>query len=198
MPRYRMDSTLCARRWASTNAAVQTTAIDQTAGVVNLATALHMRRRSGSPRLGRSILSARLTPHRIGAALAYTPRYALFTLVGIAGEDDVDATDLITPRQQSSASKRPKGNSSLNGGKLHAPRPAAGRLAATVRSVPREPALGPQASAELRDQLLSELNELGPASVVGSLFFSGSDRCAQSAASLPDLYPKQSTWAQGQ
>jgi hypothetical protein len=34
--------------------------------------------------------------HRIGwgAALTYARRYALFTLVGIAGEDDLDAPDL--------------------------------------------------------------------------------------------------------
>ena len=31
------------------------------------------------------------TPHRMGAALTYARRYALFTLVGIAGEDDIDA-----------------------------------------------------------------------------------------------------------
>src|SRR5690349_4359577 len=33
-------------------------------------------------------------PHRLGAALTYARRYALFTLVGIAGEDDLDAPDL--------------------------------------------------------------------------------------------------------
>jgi hypothetical protein len=34
------------------------------------------------------------TPRRMGAALTYARRYALFTLVGIAGEDDLDAQDL--------------------------------------------------------------------------------------------------------
>src|SRR5208282_5212523 len=34
------------------------------------------------------------TPRRMGAALTYARRYALFTLVGIAGEDDLDAPDL--------------------------------------------------------------------------------------------------------
>jgi hypothetical protein len=33
-------------------------------------------------------------PQRMGAALTYVRRYALFTLVGIAGEDDLDAPDL--------------------------------------------------------------------------------------------------------
>src|SRR5207247_1506481 len=36
-------------------------------------------------------------PQRMGAALTYARRYALFTLVGIAGEDDLDAPDLCTP-----------------------------------------------------------------------------------------------------
>jgi hypothetical protein len=31
------------------------------------------------------------------AALTYARRYALFTLVGIAGEDDLDAPDLLSP-----------------------------------------------------------------------------------------------------
>jgi hypothetical protein len=38
----------------------------------------------------------------MGAALTYARRYALFTLVGIAGEDDLDAPDLMG--QQSSVS----------------------------------------------------------------------------------------------
>jgi ERF superfamily len=33
-------------------------------------------------------------PQRMGAAQTYARRYALFTLVGIAGEDDLDAPDL--------------------------------------------------------------------------------------------------------
>jgi ERF superfamily protein len=33
-------------------------------------------------------------PHRIGMALTCARRYALFTLVGIASEDDLDAPDL--------------------------------------------------------------------------------------------------------
>ena len=31
------------------------------------------------------------SPHRMGAALTYARRYALFAMVGIAGEDDLDA-----------------------------------------------------------------------------------------------------------
>src|SRR5215469_18740823 len=39
-------------------------------------------------------LAETAAPHRMGAALTYARRYALFTLVGIAGEDDLDAPDL--------------------------------------------------------------------------------------------------------
>jgi hypothetical protein len=39
-------------------------------------------------------LSDMAAPRRMGAALTYARRYALFTLVGIAREDDLDAPDL--------------------------------------------------------------------------------------------------------
>ena len=55
-------------------------------------------RGNGSPRTGRFVRSSETaTPHRMGAALTYARRYALFTLVGIAGEDDLDAPDLMAP-----------------------------------------------------------------------------------------------------
>jgi hypothetical protein len=58
-----------------------------------------------------------------GAALTYARRYALFTLVGIAGEDDVDAPDLLPPEQQASKPNEPMagGNNRLNCGHRHAP-----------------------------------------------------------------------------
>jgi ERF superfamily len=34
-------------------------------------------------------------PPRMGAALTYARRYALFTLVGIAGEEDLDGPDQL-------------------------------------------------------------------------------------------------------
>jgi ERF superfamily len=96
----------------------------------------------------------------MGAALTYARRYALFTLVGIAGEDDVDALDLVTPQQEASEPGEPKGNGSLNVGQSHALPGAAGRSGAAIRSHPGQPALGPEASAELHDRLLDELHEL--------------------------------------
>jgi len=93
---------------------VQTTAIDQAAGVVNLTTVLaHSSGEWIASDWPVCAVADTSTPRRMGAALTYARRYALFTLVGIAGEDDVDAPDLITPRQQSSESERPKGNGTL-------------------------------------------------------------------------------------
>jgi hypothetical protein len=56
-------------------------------------------------------------PHRMGAALTYARRYALFTLVGIASEDDLDAPDLISPSQPTPEyNRRPRrGNGGLDG-----------------------------------------------------------------------------------
>jgi hypothetical protein len=158
-------------------ATVQTTAIDQTAGVVNLTTVLaHSSGEWIASDWPVCAVADTATPRRMGAALTYARRYALFTLVGIAGEDDVDAPDLATPQQQSPGPERPKGIGSLNGGQLHAPYPAPGRSTAKIRSVPREPTLDPAASADLRDRLLGELNELA----------SGDDAALWAHRSLPE------------
>jgi hypothetical protein len=37
------------------------------------------------------------SPQRMGSALTYARRYALFTLVGIAGEDDLDSPEVQDP-----------------------------------------------------------------------------------------------------
>src|SRR3954466_6070037 len=76
-------------------ATVQTTSIDDAAGLIRLTTTL-------APSSGEWVasdwpvcpVSETAAPHRMGAALTYARRYALFTLVGIAGEDDLDAPDL--------------------------------------------------------------------------------------------------------
>src|SRR6202049_1897348 len=82
-------------------ATVQTTAIDQAAGVVNLTTVLaHASGEWIASDWPVCSVSDTSTPRRMGAALTYARRYALFTLVGIAGEDDLDAPDLTTPTGQ--------------------------------------------------------------------------------------------------
>jgi hypothetical protein len=101
-------------------------------------------------------------PHRMGAALTYARRYALFTLVGIAGEDDVDAPDLSTPGQQTAEPERPKVNSDgrPNGGRYHTPQRGPDRGQRTDRSRSTQPMLGSAASAELRDRLVAELSDV--------------------------------------
>src|ERR1700681_3318428 len=76
-------------------ATVQTTAIDQAAGLVNLTTMLaHASGEWISSDWPVCPITDMASPRRMGAALTYARRYALFTLVGIAGEDDLDAPDL--------------------------------------------------------------------------------------------------------
>src|SRR2546423_5664840 len=76
-------------------ATVQTTAIDQAAGIVNLTTMLaHASGEWIASDWPICAVAETANPQRMGAALTYARRYALFTLVGIAGEDDLDAPDL--------------------------------------------------------------------------------------------------------
>jgi hypothetical protein len=76
-------------------AIAQTTEIDRANGMVNLTTMLmHTSGEWISSDWPVCQLSETSAPRRMGAALTYARRYALFTLVGIAGEDDLDAPDL--------------------------------------------------------------------------------------------------------
>ena len=76
-------------------ATVQTTAIDQATQAVSLTTVLaHSSGEWIASDWPVCALSEMATPRRMGAALTYARRYALFTLVGIAGEEDLDAPDL--------------------------------------------------------------------------------------------------------
>src|SRR5215470_14123015 len=76
-------------------ATLQTTAIDQAAGMVHLTTTLaHASGEWIASDWPVCPVAETANPQRMGAALTYARRYALFTLVGIAGEDDMDASDL--------------------------------------------------------------------------------------------------------
>jgi hypothetical protein len=144
-------------------ATVQTTAIDRAVGVVNLTTVLaHSSGEWIASDWPVCAVADTATPRRMGAALTYARRYALFTLVGIAGEDDLDAPDLLPPEQQTSKPSEPKGggNGQLNGGHLHAPQSPAVRRNGKVQTNSAEPPLGAEASAKLRDRLLGEINDL--------------------------------------
>jgi hypothetical protein len=52
----------------------------------------------------------------MGAALTYARRYALFALVGNAGEDDLDAPDLNSPEPPEAENKKPSSNGGSRGG----------------------------------------------------------------------------------
>src|SRR3974390_536954 len=78
-------------------ATVQTTSIDESAGIVRLSTVLaHASGEWIGSEWPVCAGSEAATPPRMGAALTYARRYALFTVVGIAGEDGVDAPGLTT------------------------------------------------------------------------------------------------------
>jgi hypothetical protein len=140
-------------------ATVQTTAIDQAAGVVNLTTVLaHSSGEWIASDWPVCAVADTATPRRMGAALTYARRYALFTLVGIAGEDDVDAPDLLPPEQQASKPDEPEARG--NGRHLHDPQYSAARRNGKLQSNPTEPPLAPDASAALRDRLLGGIDKL--------------------------------------
>src|SRR3954462_2050668 len=77
-------------------ATLQTTAIDEASGQIRLTTLLaHASGEWISSDWPVCAISETASPQRMGAALSYARRYALFALVGIAGEDDLDAPDLL-------------------------------------------------------------------------------------------------------
>jgi hypothetical protein len=144
-------------------ATMQTTAVDQTTGIVNLTTVLaHASGEWIASDWPVCAVTDVAEPHRMGAALTYARRYALFTLVGIAGEDDLDATDLLPPAPKSDEVKgRTNSEIRLNGGAQHRSmqRPAVGRDGRDSTTRP-EKALGSDASVLVRDRLLEGLDAL--------------------------------------
>ena len=141
-------------------ATVQTTAIDQGAGIVNLTTVLaHSSGEWIASDWPVCPIAETSTPHRMGAALTYARRYALFTLVGIAGEDDLDAPDLATPSSRMPETPAAVGNGQLNGKSGRSPRQDRNGGAKANPT----PVLEPGASAERRDRLVAGIAELGSA-----------------------------------
>jgi hypothetical protein len=162
-------------------AAVQTTAVDQATGLVNLTTILaHASGEWIASDWPVCPITDTATPRRMGAALTYARRYALFTLVGITGEDDLDAPDLSPPEAQTAEPERSKNGPSngLNGSGRSDSRlpenpiqkPVLGRYEGKKRpvSAPPVPPLNPGESAKLRDQLLAELPDLADGDAAAS------------------------------
>jgi hypothetical protein len=96
---------------------------------------------------GRSVWARRLL----------TRRYALFALVGIAGEDDLDAPDLnvTEPSERAAGTPLSAPGSPLNGGQRRSDRGSARES--------DNPGLKRRLSAVLRDELLSQLKDLDSA-----------------------------------
>jgi hypothetical protein len=141
-------------------ATVQSTSIDETAGIVRLSTVLaHASGEWIASDWPVCAISETTTPHRMGAALTYARRYALFTLVGIAGEDDLDAPDLLSPAAPKIKTDGPAGNKKdrLNGGQGQS---VLGGRPVKTGSTPSRPKLEAEASALLREQLTAELKVL--------------------------------------
>src|SRR4029450_6310275 len=96
-------------------ATVQSTAIDQPSGMVNRPTTLaHASGEWIASDWPVCPIAETANPQRMGAALTYARHYALFTLVGIAGEDDLDASDLcdgpLSPSGPTARSSQRTGN----------------------------------------------------------------------------------------
>ena len=143
-------------------ATVQTTSLDQTAGIINLKTVLaHSSGEWISSDWPVCSLGEMASPKRMGAALTYARRYALFALVGIAGEDDLDAPDLHAPNPGNPNPAIPvvNGRTRPDGGKGHFAQKHFKREPAP-RFTPANTGLRRKLSAVLRDQLLSELHEI--------------------------------------
>jgi ERF superfamily len=173
-------------------AILQATAIDQAAGVVKLTTTLC---HSSGEWVGSTwpvcSVEDMASPKRMGAALTYARRYALFTLAGIAGEDDLDAPDLNAPepaaevrntKQSANGQTRPTGRrKTLAQGKLN--------------FTSANPALKGQLSAVLRDELCNQLNDIDSAEAAAiwarRILPAKNSLCAADARQLEDAFEER-------
>jgi hypothetical protein len=141
-------------------ATVQTTAIDSEAGLIRLTTVLaHSSGEWVSSDWPVCSVGETAAPHKMGAALTYARRYALFTLVGIAGEDDLDAPDLSVSTSDADTTdlSHPE---RINGcAKAAATYPVVRRaLRGNLR--PSKPVLDADASGPLRERFVNEIAAL--------------------------------------
>jgi hypothetical protein len=138
-------------------ATIQSTEIDKESGLLRLTTVLaHSSGEWISSEWPVCPMSDIASAQRMGAALTYARRYALFTLVGIAGEDDLDAPDLGAAPKPAAELPQPGGQAAAGKRTAH----EGGRLpeSAAARSV-----LGVQLSASLRDSLIEQMAAINSA-----------------------------------
>ena len=138
-------------------ATVQSTTIDRDNGLIRLTTTLvHTSGEWVSSDWPVCPASETAAPHRMGAALTYARRYALFTLVGIAGEDDLDAPDLAVQTIEPSPQTGPPATKTGNG-RLPPATTKTFHGSRKGTNGDRAAVLSGEASAILRDQLLAEI-----------------------------------------
>jgi hypothetical protein len=141
-------------------ATIQATDIDKEAGLLRLTTVLaHSSGEWISSEWPVCQINDIASAQRVGAALTYARRYALFALVGITGEDDLDAPDLGA--DPSPALEVPRRCSQWNGQAAPGQRPSAGAErppGPSARSI-----LGEQLSASLRESLIQQLTAINSA-----------------------------------
>jgi hypothetical protein len=150
-------------------ATLQTTTIDQTAGMVNLTTTLaHASGEWIASDWPVCPIAETANPQRMGAALTYARRYALFTLVGIAGEDDLDAPDLCHgPRSQTSSDDEHLLMSRDGQPRVPPRQPGNGQRRNSMHGERPAP-LEPEQSAALREKLLTELGTITSADLAAT------------------------------
>ncbi len=147
-------------------ATLQSTSVDETAGLIRLRTVLaHSSGEWISSDWPVCPLGDLASPKRMGAALTYARRYALFALVGIAGEDDLDAPDLhvaepVDPRGAHAISDH---RTRPNGGDGQLDQKPSAKPRAEPGPAPADLGLRRKLSAVLRDQLLRDLGNLDSA-----------------------------------
>ncbi len=147
-------------------AIVQTTGIDREAGLVRLNTVLaHSSGEWISSDWPVCAIGDITAPQKMGAALTYARRYALFTLAGIAGEDDLDAPDLPISVADTDAAARTiatrtiRAGSGSKGGKGSAV-PVAGNETDRKQSVVSRSSLSKEELGTARDKLVQEIAAL--------------------------------------
>ncbi len=140
-------------------ATVQTTSIDNEAWLIRLTTMLaHSSGEWLSSEWPVCVVSDTAAPRRMGAALTYARRYALFTLVGIAGEDDLDAPDCNAKVDVAANAAVQPARREQAPGKNPLATPALARKERSFRH--GRTSLAPEQSAALREQLLADIGQL--------------------------------------
>src|SRR5262249_18465836 len=137
-------------------ATIQTTTIDKDAGLVRLTTVLaHSSGEWISSEWPVCSIADIASAQRMGAALTYARRYALFTLVGIAGEDYLDSPDLDAASKTGVA--EPPRSDHRNQSTSDAGIETWARDRAKLRVRSGAPVLTPDQSAMVRGRLLAQL-----------------------------------------